>query len=222
MIFVIPYSTRRPSLVYVARALEANTPISRLIVVGSEPNGITPDDYWPSANDGPAHENTNRHLRLAAERLMEEKAFVWTADDTYPLKPWAPVTHVRKYSIAKHLSDFPRIRGYSNLVRISVDVMRSEGYDPNLVPCGAIHRPMLVEPKRVLGTLDRLPAESHFKSLYVAGLSGVVPIGEAKIKTNAAPNPDADCISTEPRSWAGSAGKFIRAKLTEPSRWEAI
>jgi hypothetical protein len=223
MIYVLPYGSRRAAtLPYVARALQANTDISALIVVGAEPYGITPDEYWPSPNDGPPHQNTNGHLRLAAERLLPEQAFVWIADDTFPLKPWTPVTHVRKYSIAKHYSDFPRIRGYSDLVRISINVMRSEGYDPNLVPCGAIHRPMLVEPKRVLGTLDRLPANSHFKSLYVAGLEGVVPIGEAKIKTAAVPREDADTISTEPRSWAGPAGKMIRRKLSEPSRWEAI
>jgi hypothetical protein len=226
MIAVMPHGLKRVGTTpYVTRALEANTPITRLIVVGAAPYGITPDDYWESPNTKRNHENVNGHLRLAATRLLEEgvESFVWIADDTFPLKPWTPVTHVRPFSIAAHLAEYPNIRGYSNLIRISMRVMRAEGYDPHLVPCGAIHRPMLVETKRVLQTLDKLPAESHFKSLYVAGLKDVVPTYEAGIKTRTAvPKPTVDCISTAPPSWAGEAGKFIRRKLSEPSRWETI
>lgn len=223
MIAVVPYSNRRsPTVVYAARALETHTPISRLIVVGAEPNGIKPDDFWPSPNNAAPHANTNWHLRLAAERLLDEgvESFVWTADDTYLLKSWTPVTHVRKYSIATHLGHFPRIRGYSELIRLSMKLMREDGHDPQQVPCGAIHRPMLVETKRVIQILDRLPVDGHFKSLYVAGLDGVVPAGDAKIKTTAVPKETADCISTEPLSWSKAAGELVRSKLTEPSRWE--
>jgi hypothetical protein len=223
MIAVIPYSNRRsPTIVYAARALEAHTPISRLIIIGAEPNGISPDDWWPSPNNTAPHANTNRHLRLAAERLLDEgvESFVWTADDTFPLQRWTPATHVRKYSIATHLGHYPRIRGYSELIRASIKLMREDGHDPNQVPCGAIHRPMLVETKRVIQTLDRLPADGHFKSLYVAGLDTVIPAGDPKIKTAADPKETADCISTEPLSWSRGAGELVRRKLAEPSRWE--
>lgn len=222
MIFAIPYSERRrATLTYAARALERYTPVSRLVIVGAQPT-ITPDEYWPSPNTGPPHENTNRHLRLTAERLLEEGVteFVWTADDTFPLQDWTPVCHVRKYSIATHLGHYPRIRGYSDLLRISIQLMREDGYDPNLVPCGSIHRPMLLQTKRVLQTLDRLPPDGHFKSLYVVGLDGVVPAGDPKIKTSAVPKETADCISVEPQSWAKAAGELVRRKLSDPSRWE--
>jgi hypothetical protein len=220
VIAVIPHRARRSNeIVYAARGLEAHADVGHLIVIGDRPQGITPDEYWPSSNADSPHTNVNRHLRLAAERLPE---FCWHHDDTFLLALWVPGVYVRRYSIAKHLSDFPRIRGYSELVRASIQAMRTEGYDPALVPCGAIHRPWLIQSARALATLDRLAPDGHFMSLYVAGLENVIPIGEAKIKTLAVPREDADCISTEPRSWAGPAGKMIRRKLSEPSRWETI
>lgn len=224
MIGVIPFGKRRGNtILFAARALQVHTPIDRLVVVGAEPPPkLSPDEWIPSHNNGNPHSNTNRHLLAAANwaKTQGVTEFVWTADDTFPLADWEPVCHVRKYSIVTHLSHYPKIAGYSNLIRRNLPLMEADGLDPTQVPCGSIHRPMLVNVDRTLTTLDRIGPAGHFKSLYVAGLEDVVPAGDPKVRGRRRVSPNADCVSCDRQSWRYHAGQVVKRRFTEPSRWE--
>ena len=221
MIGVIPVGRNRPdSLRYAVRALAMFTPVDFLITVGETPKGITPDVHYPRPNTAsPPIVNTNGHLRHVAERLA--RPFIWTADDIFPMKPWTPTVHVRTYPIARHLSDFPNVAGYSKGVREAVSVLREWGHDPSVVPCGPIHRPILLHPDRILRCLDALSPTGSWLTLYPVLADVVAPIGDCKIVGgNAEPRDDVDCLSTDAASWRGAAGRFVRDRLTAPSRWE--
>lgn len=221
MIVVIPLGPNRPdTLRYAARSLHTFLPDTTLITVGETPTTITPDEHWPNPNtsDNP-YLNTGSHLRVAADRLKDP--FVWHSDDTFLLAPWTPQVHVRQHSITRHLSYFPAIPVYSDGIRRSIQLMRGQGLDPDSVPCGPTHRPMLVDPQRLTTTLDRLDAAripgGVFKALYVAGLSPVTPSPDPKIYEGELDG--LDCVSIPKEGWGNLAGK-VTARLPDPSRWE--
>lgn len=218
---VIPVGRNRPdSLRYAVRALAAYTPVDFLVTVGETPKGIRPDLHFARPNTAsPPIVNTSAHLRHVAERLAAP--FVWSHDDMFPLRPWTPTVHVRAYSIARHLADFPNVGGYSKGVREGVAVLRDWGHDPETVPCGPIHRPVLLHPDRILRCLDALSPTGSWLTVYPVLADVVVPVGDCKIVGGQdEPRDDVDCVSTVAASWKGAAGEFVRGRLTVPSRWE--
>lgn len=223
MIAVIPVGRKRaPTLPYVLRSLEAHSDITRLVTVGEPPAGVTPDRHIPSANDQRTpYLNVLGHLHRAAESIDADR-FVWMDNDMFLMAPWTPAVYVRKYSIARHLADYPNLGPYTAQVKAAVKVMVSQGHDPEQVPCGPIHRPWLVETDRVLATVKALEdvGGGSFKTLYVAGLDGVVPANDAKVMGRGVPKPGVDVVSTVSQSWRSNAGRIVREAFTEPSRWE--
>jgi hypothetical protein len=221
VIGVIPVGRgRTDSLRWAVRALERYTPVDFLVTVGETPQGIRPDVHFDRPNTGrPPIVNTSAHLRHVAERLTAP--FVWSADDIFPLKDWTPTVHVRRYPISQHLADFPRVHGYSDGVREGVKVLGEWGHDPSSVPCGPIHRPTLLHPDRILRCLDAMSPSGSWLTVYPVLADTLTPADDCKIMSGSAvPRDDVDCLSTDVRSWKGTAGQFVRAKLTVPSRWE--
>ena len=222
MIAVIPLGPNRPStLPYVLRALERNTDVTRVVTVGHPPTGITPDLHLPSPNNRRPYRNVLGHLRRVTETITEE-SFVWVDDDTFALKPWTPGVYVRPFSIAKHLRDHPNLGPYSQMIRATVRLISEAGHDPEATPCGPCHRPWLVDTARARATVAAVePVGASFKGFYVAGLSGTIPVTESKIVGRGLPRPDAEVVSVYNDSWRHNAGRIIRQRFTEPSRWES-
>lgn len=219
---VIPLGARRPAtLPYVLRSLAENAGVTQVVTVGEHPEGIEPDLHIDSPNDAKPHVNVAGHLRRAAETLGG--SFIWIDDDTFLMAPWVPGVYVRRHSIADMLRWFPNKGAWSAAVRASIAVMVSQGYDPVKVPCGTIHRPWLVDSKRALRTLDALDAVGggSFKALYCAGLPGVIEADDAKVLGRQMPDPQADVISVVAQSWQTNAGRIVRERFVEPSRWES-
>ena len=221
MIAVMPVGRGRPDTIrWAVRALERYTPTDFLITVGERPAGIVPDHHFDRPNNlSPSIANTSAHLRHVAERL--DGPFIWTADDIFPLKPWRPTVHVRAYSIARHLADFPSVPGYSTGVKEAVAVLRAWGHDPERVPCGPIHWPILLHPDRILRCLDALSPAGSWLSLYPVLADETVPVGDCKVTGGRdMPRDDVPCLSTTAGSWRGATGAFLRDRLTVPARWE--
>lgn len=218
---VIPVGPKRPNtLPYALRALARFADVDEVITVGARPTTVEPDLHIDSPNDRKAHLNILGHLRRVTEQVDGE--WIWTDDDTFPVKPWTPAVYVRAYSIARHLRDFPNRGPYSKAVRASIQLMENDGYDPEQVPCGPCHRPWLVNSERVRRVVEAVePVGGSFKTYYVAGLDDVIAKGDAKIHGRGMPKPDADVISVFNTSWRQNAGRIIRETFTEPTRWEA-
>ena len=220
---VIPLGRGRPaSLVYAARALEQHAGVTELWTVGETPQGLTPDHHIPSPNTAkPTYLNVLAHLRAALAE-MDGQPFIWSADDIFPMVPYQPGVYVRKESLAAHLRRYSNKGHYTQAVRASIVLVRGLGFDPEQVPCGAIHRPWLVDPERARWVTDSVHAHGagEWKLAYVAGAIGTTPVGDPKIFGHGLPQPDADMISTEPGSWRYNAGRIIRETFKTPSRWE--
>jgi hypothetical protein len=220
---VIPVGKGRPSsLPYALRALEEYAGVTEVWTVGQRPDGVTPDHHIDSPNNRrPLYFNTLGHLR-AALADMDGAPFVWTADDIYPMAPWAPAVYARKQTLAGHLRDYPNRGNYTTAVKASVALVERMGHDPELTWCGAVHRPWLVEPERARRITDAVweQGAGEWKMVYVAGLEDVVPVGDPKIFGHGMPQPGADMISTEVQSWRRNAGRLVRERFTTPSRWE--
>lgn len=224
MTVVIPIGAGRPpSLPYVLRALAANTTVDHVVTVGAEPKGVNPDMHIANPNS-----NRTRYLNVLAHlcKALEviDAPFVWTADDIFPMRPWTPGVYVRKESIAAHLRRYQHLGNYAAACRASVKIIEGLGYKPDEVPCGAIHRPWLVDPDRARLTVDRVRARGagEWKMVYVAGLDGVITAGDPKVVGFGVPQSNADMISTDHQSWKRNAGRAVRERFTEPSRWETL
>ena len=209
------------SLVHAVRALEAHAGITELWTVGETPKGLTPDRHIDSPNDQKQlYLNVQQHLTAALAEL--DGPFVWTADDIFPLKPWAPGVYTRKDTLAEHLRTYANKGHYTRAVRASAEIVRARGYDPEKVPTGAGHRPWLVDPDRardaVKAVADR--GEGSWAMVYVAGLDGTIPAGNSKVHGHQMIQPTADMASTEAQSWKRNAGRVIRETFKAPSRWE--
>lgn len=219
MIAVVPLGRSRPTtLPYVLRSLHY-AGVTELVTVGQRPDGIEPDRHIESPNDAKPHLNVAGHLRKAAD-LFDE--FIWLDDDTVFLADWTPGVYVRPFSIAHMLRSNPTRGSWSKAVRAAIGVMAGWGYDPETVPCGTVHRPWLVHADRVRKTLDGLDevGGGSFKALYVAGLEGTVPADDPKVWGHGFPDADADMVSFEAGSWRYNAGRVVRERFGEPSRWE--
>lgn len=221
---VVPIGKGRPpSLPYAARALEQYAGVTELWTVGERPTTLTPDRHIDSPNTAkPVYLNVITHLRAALAE-MDGEPFIWTADDIFPMRAWLPGLYVRKESLAAHLRRYSNKGNYTHATRASVNLVRAWGYDPEEVPCGAIHRPWVVDPERARRVTDAVWAQGagEWKMLYVAGAVGAQPVGDPKIFGHGMPQPDADMISTENQSWRRNAGRIVREAFRTPSRWEA-
>jgi hypothetical protein len=195
--------------------------VTRIVTVGERPTTIEPDHHIDSPNFSAPYINVLGHLRRVVAWL-DVPEFVYNADDTFPMTTWTPGVYVRKYSIADHIRHYPNHGTYTKAVKASVSIMVAQGYDPEQVPCGAIHRPMLIDRTRAAATLDLIESAggAGFKVLYVAGLDNVIPTYDPKIHGRGMPKPDADVISVVAESWRHNAGRLVRERFTEPSRYE--
>lgn len=221
---VIPIGPKRaPTLIHAVRSLDAHAGITELVTVGARPEGIEPDYHIESPNDKAAHKNVCGHLRRVCEAFGGE--FVWTDDDTFTIKPWTPGVYVRGYSIAQMLRKYPNRSTWSQSVRNAIQVMKAQGYDPETVPCGTIHRPWLVDAERALQTLDALDevGGGSFRSLYVAGMDDVIPAADPKVSGRAMPPAHRDVVSLDGKSaWTKNAGRLMREQFRFPSGWEHV
>ena len=219
---VIPVGKGRPStLPYVLRSLVRYADVDELVTVGERPAGIEPDLHIDSPNTDKPHMNILGHLARVAEVIDGE--WVWTDDDTFTIKPWTPAVYVRPFSIAHMLRENANKGHWSHAVRASIKVMQAQGYDPEQVRCGTAHRPWLVTTDRVAHIVATLTAAGggSFKALYVAGLDDVIEADDHKIRQRGVPHPSADVVSVFNDSWRYNAGRIIRERFTEPTRWES-
>lgn len=217
MIAVIPVGSRRPaSLPYVLRSLRLYADVTEVVTVGDRPHGIEPDLHIDSPNAGKPHLNIAGHLRK-----IDLAEFVWCDDDTFTVRPWVPGVYTREYSIAQMLRLYPTSGNWSGALRSSISVMEAWGFDPETVPAGTVHRPWLVTAERAGLVLDALDSAGggSFKALYPAGID-VIAAADPKINGRGLPRPDADVISVDPHAWGKNAGRIIRERFTEPTRWE--
>lgn len=222
MIAVVPLGAGRPdTLPYLSRALQANTPVTEIVTVGAVPKGIEPDHHILNPNGHKKrYLNVLDHLTKALE--VVDGPFVWIADDIFPMVPWAPAVYVRRDSLAAHFRRYQHLGGYAAACRASIEIIEAYGHDPEQVPCGAIHRPWLVDPVRCRETVGLVQSRGagEWKMVHVAGLDGVVPVGDPKIFGFGVPQSNADMISTDHTSWRRNAGRTIREAFPTPSRWE--
>lgn len=222
MIAVVPLGAGRPdTLPYLSRALQANTPVTEIVTVGAVPKGIEPDHHIPDPNSNKTrYLNVLSHLAKALE--VVDAPFVWIADDIFPMVRWSPAVYVRKDSLGAHFRRYQHLGGYAKATKAAVQIIEGMGHDPEQVPCGAIHRPWLVDPDRAWATVEMVKSKGagEWKMVYVAGLAEVVPVGDPKIFGFGVPQSGADMISTDHTSWRRNAGRVVREAFPAPSRWE--
>lgn len=214
---------------YSLRSVEKNFKAGKVIFAGGKPQDINPDIFIEVAQTGPTKwANTRRNLLMAVQDSRITEDFWLFNDDFFIMADYDCTQAEYDGYILEHIEEIKRrhngkASAYTKLLAALVKTLQNAGIkNPKNY---AIHRPMLINKKKALETLERFPSEPMFRALY----GNINQIGGHQVKDcKFAPwlRPETDgatVISTEDQVFAaGDIGNYIRATFTEPSRWEKI
>lgn len=212
---------------YSLRSVERNFPADRIIFVGGKPDDITPDIFIKVDQSEPTKwANTRKNLLTAVQNDQISEDFWLFNDDFFIMRPYNTTEPEFDDSLWHHIAQIEsrhrmNMSKYTLLLRHLCKTLRDAGiHEPKNY---ATHRPMLINRKKALETLQRFPSEPMFRALY----GNINQIGGHEVKDcKVTPwlTPDytnSDVVSTEDVCFAkGDVGRWIRSIFTEPSRWE--
>ena len=211
---------------YSLRSVEKNFPCKRVVICGSRPRGIAPDIQMELAQFGATKWERARYTieRIAKNEDLTEKVWLFN-DDFFILEP------VERFPAGWHNGSLPKaIRSleerHNGPTRYSEAMTRTLRFlMERRMPRKnyAVHVPMLLERGKILETIRTFPAGGLFRSLYGNQHALTGPNApDVKIHSTTEKIPDgATIISTSDRSFRdGEAGRQIRERFTERSKWE--
>lgn len=211
-------------LKYSLRSFETNTNVERVWFLGGRPMWLRTKRHIKTAQPHDKWKNARLQLRAALDSPHISDPFWWMNDDFYLMEPVdeLPLWHGGPYDewLAKLGPRFAKSR-YVTEGRRTISVLKGQGVTEVLG--WSLHTPLLVFKDSMHRALE-LDAEHkqtlHPRTLYanLAGLEGLrAPCHD--VKGTAAPKHV--YASSSNAGWRASPlGKHIRAKFTEPSRWE--
>lgn len=231
MDWVIPVrvAARSEELRYMLRSLAEHVPQhGRVWLVGHRPAWARAVEHIPTVQDGTKYQNTTRAVRAACENEQVSDPFVLANDDMFtmrrcreiPVLHRGPIREVEAYYARRGSGAYLRGMRETRELLEQLGVVEPLSYE--------LHVPLVVGKAAMLAALDagRGLDVVHKRSLYgnLAGVGGVQATDIKIIHGNSFPapvGPAAGFLSTMPASWAGAAGRLIRARFGRPSPYEA-
>lgn len=233
IVYMVKDCAPNEELRYSLRSVEKNwSQHGNIWFFGGCPKDLSPDFWVPVDMILPGKwENTHRQMRIICECDEITDDFWFFNDDFFVMKP---TTEDLPQQYNGTLQDVIReVESYSkdestmywtNQLRVLIDWAGHEG-------CGTVnyevHKPMLINRKKMLDVMDKYPDVLFTRSLYGNYYKiGGEDTGDIMIK-----HPD-DWIgwvkkqspmflSTTEESFAdGEIGEYIRSRFPNPSRWE--
>ena len=229
IVYMVKDSAPNEELRYSLRSVEKNwvTP-GDVWIFGGCPDGIVPDRFVPVDMVMPGKwENTHRLMRLICECGEISEDFWFFNDDFFVMKPVSEdmpqMYHGTIPDVIREVkSPDASVRYWTDQLEILVDLFRREG-----MSCVnyEVHKPMLINRKKMLDVMDRYPQALFTRSLYgnyynVGGVDGcdvLVKFAYGNISWAR----EQTFVSTTEDSFArGEIGEYIRSRFPTPSVWE--
>lgn len=209
------------------RSLEANVPHGRVIVLQDKPRWIRGVEYLPVTHGSMSRfDRVKDNLRALLAWPDCPDVFAFWNDDFYRM---APLEHYEAQDRGSAIefgremvATQPSI--YHRSVADTADLLVERGYPEPL--CYETHAPIVVHADTLRLTFEMFDGVDtlwQWRTAYgnVAGVhSSQVTDPKLGGKRDEV-DPSWPWLSTSPLSWRGKAGRYVRAKFYEPSRYEA-
>lgn len=228
VVYMVKDTPDNEELRYSLRSLYENFPHNKVIFCGGKPDGLKPDLHIRIKQDQPSKwENVRKMLRKIAddERITED--FWLFNDDFFVLEPKSekiPPYYDKDIlaMIRRTEKGFGRPIAWTHRLRHLMNILKANDL-PTLNY--AVHKPMLMNRKKLKEVLDKFPDEPMVRALYgnyykLDGLDSP----DMKVRVQ---NYDLsrvakwDYVSTQDDSFAtGNIGRWLRDKFPAKSRFE--
>jgi len=230
IVYMLKDSSPNEELRYSLRSVEKNWgPRGDVWIFGGCPEGIRPDRFVSVDMIMPGKwENTHRLMRIICENDEVTEDFWFFNDDFFVLRPVSEdmpqMYNGRIPDVIRQVETDDRgVRYWTDQLRILAAWAERERM-PCL--CYEVHKPMLINRRKMLEAMDRYPEILFTRSLY-GNYWRVGGVNSRDVLVKYAANSAAwirnqDFASTTEESFAGGEiGRYIRGLFPEPSGWEA-
>ncbi len=227
LVYVVRPGDVNDELRYSLRSVAENLPHRRVWVVGHMPPWLRDVHHLPTVQSDTKYRNSTGNVRAACEHPEVSDPFVLMNDDFYVLKhtPFIPALH--RGRVDKVATEYEARYGWSKYLEgmeQTRELLAELGVTDPL--SYELHVPMTVEKEHMLEALSlgaALPV-LHKRTLYgnLAEIGGE-ETGDVKVSRGRAEwSPLWTYLSTDPKSWRGGAGEFVRMRFKERSRYEEV
>lgn len=207
------------------RSLDAHVPHGRVIVLQDKPRWIRNVEYLPITHGSMSRfDRVKDNLRALLAWPDCPDVFAFWNDDFFrmaPLEHYEAQDRGSAIEFGRHMVETqPSI--YHRSVANTADLLVERGYPDPL--CYEVHAPIVVHADTLRLTFkmfDGVDTLWQWRTAYgnIAGLDST-QVTDPKVGGKHDPMPDGDWVSSSPVSWVGKAGRHIRRKYPEPSRYE--
>jgi hypothetical protein len=214
---------------YSLRSIEANLPgVERVHFFGGKPRWLKTGLHHETKQPNDKWRNARSQMWAAVLNDDLSDPFWWWNDDFHLCERVDDLPLWHGGDFAEWLSALgPRFASspYMRDAKLTIDVLRKHLWPGHRPLCWSLHTPILVHKTEMVDALtidESYKHKPHLRTLYgnLAALQGSCsPVHD--VKGTAAPPPGQVYASSANHTWNSSPlGKSIRARFTEPSRWE--
>lgn len=228
VVYLLKDTKENPELKYSLRSVVENFPFRNVVFAGGKPEDLEPDLYINVAQCMPSKwENTWNNLRSIANDNRITEDFWLFNDDFFVLKPALESMPPSYYGTIDFIVQKTE-RGFGRPIAWTT---RLRHLERNLKKCGkdtlnyAVHKPMLINRKKLAELLGKFDDEPMIRALYGNYYKiGGVDEPDRKVRTmDYDLNKVArwDFVSTQDDVFkSGNIGRWLRDKFPEKSRFE--
>lgn len=228
VVYLLKESNENPELVYSLRSVVENFPHKKVVFCGGKPAGVEPDLYVEVKQDMPSKwENTRKNLQAIVDDDRITENFWLFNDDFFALEPISErVTayydnHIEDV-IKKTERGFGHPIDWTKRLRHLLATLDSKELEHRNY---AVHKPMLMNRKKLGKILKEFPDEPMIRALYgnyyrVGGENN--PDYKVRVQSyDLSRVKKWNFVSTQDDSFIyGNIGDYLRAKFPAPSRFE--
>ena len=225
VVYILRENCKPDELRYSLRSIEENMDHGKVWFYCGQPNGLIPDVYVPSKQNGSTKwERVRSSLREVCRNDKITKKFWLFNDDFFVMSKMESLKPLHRGLLKDHILDvesrhFRNPTGYTRQLRICMDQLQQAGCTTLDY---ALHVPMLIDREKMLETLDMFPRCPMFRSLY----GNYAKIGGEFFKDVKTTSPDKEIpedalfFSTSDKAFTGKVLQQMRERFPDPCRYE--
>ncbi len=231
IVYVVKNTTENEELKYSLRSVDENMTYRKLWFYGGCPNGLNPDEFVRKTQKMRSKWENVRAMMLNICQNEDITEDFWLFnDDFFVIKP-LPEDYPAQYdgTLTTKIAQMEKAFGgsktqWTRRLRHLKNTLQQDGYGEINY---AVHKPMLINRKKMLEVLQKYPLEPMVRALYgnywkIGGVNCEDPkINVVACNDLAERVKKYDVISTSDNSFeAGNVGRWLRDRFKDKSRFE--